>query len=124
MGGRRRAFAAVAAIALLACGSPATVSRGPSPAIDLHEPWASVSASDVGINPAALTHATSDAAAMPPFRALLVARHGKLALEEYFGGTDAETPFDVRSFTKSVVSLLVGQSIAAGQLRSVDATIG
>ena len=70
-----------------------------------------------------LSRATNDAAAMPRFRSLLVARHGKLALEDYFGGTGATTEFDVRSVTKSIVSLLVGDAIAAGKL-SLDSTVG
>jgi CubicO group peptidase (beta-lactamase class C family) len=70
-----------------------------------------------------LGRATNDAAAMPRFRSLLVARHGKLVLEDYFDGANAATAFDVRSVTKSVVSLLVAQAIAAGKL-SLDSTVG
>lgn len=46
-----------------------------------------------------LGRAASDAAAMPRFRSLLVARHGKLVAENYFGGADAATVFDLRSVT-------------------------
>jgi CubicO group peptidase (beta-lactamase class C family) len=71
-----------------------------------------------------LGRAVSDAAAMPRFRSLLVARHGKLVSENYFGGADRSTSFDVRSVTKSVVSMLTGIALQTGQLSSVNATLG
>lgn len=71
-----------------------------------------------------LGRAVRDAAAMPRFRSLLVARHGKIVSESYFGGTDRSTSFDVRSVTKSVVSMLTGIALQSGQLSSLDAPIG
>lgn len=63
-----------------------------------------------------LGRAASDAAAMPRFRSLLVARHGKLVAENYFGGADSATVFDLRSVTKSVVSMLTGIAVQNGKL--------
>jgi CubicO group peptidase (beta-lactamase class C family) len=71
-----------------------------------------------------LSQAEADASAIPRLRSLLVARHGKLVLEDYFGGSSPETLFDVRSVTKSVVSALVGQALADGRLPSIDTTLG
>jgi CubicO group peptidase (beta-lactamase class C family) len=71
-----------------------------------------------------LTRATNDAAAIPRLRSLVVARHGQIVAESYFGGASAATRFDGRSVTKSVMSLLVGISLASGQLTSVDASVG
>ena len=71
-----------------------------------------------------LGRAASDAAAIPRFRSLLVARHGKLVAENYFGGADSSTVFDLRSVTKSVVSMLTGIAIQSGQLPNIDATVG
>ena len=71
-----------------------------------------------------LGRAASDAAAMPRFRSLLVARHGKLVAENYFGGADSSTVFDLRSVTKSVVSMLTGIAMQSGQLPNIDATVG
>jgi CubicO group peptidase (beta-lactamase class C family) len=71
-----------------------------------------------------LGRAASDAAAMPRFRSLVVARHGKIVAESYFGGADASTVFDLRSVTKSVVSILTGIAIQGGQLPNIDATVG
>jgi len=55
-------------------------------------------------------------AAIPRFKSLLVARHGRLVAEYYFGGTDSTTLFDVRSVTKSVVCALTGIALRDGVL--------
>ncbi|SHJ89567.1 CubicO group peptidase, beta-lactamase class C family [Reichenbachiella agariperforans] len=51
---------------------------------------------------------------------LVVVQHGKLVLEDYFGGYDAETIHDLRSTTKSVLSLLMGIAVDKGYVRSID----
>lgn len=63
-----------------------------------------------------LLAADGDAAAIPRFRSLLVARHGRLVAEYYYGGTDSTTLFDVRSVTKSVVCALTGIALRDGVL--------
>lgn len=45
---------------------------------------------------------------------LLIARHGKLVLEEYFYGENGEKPHDTRSAAKSVLSVLIGAAMEAG----------
>jgi hypothetical protein len=42
------------------------------------------------------------------FHSLLIARHGKLVLEEYFYGMDAARPHDMRSASKTFTSVLIG----------------
>lgn len=46
--------------------------------------------------------------------AVLIARHGKLVLEEYFHGEHREKPHDTRSAAKSATSTLIGAAIQAG----------
>src|SRR5262249_35249351 len=43
-----------------------------------------------------------------PIHSLLIARHGKLALEEYFYGYSSEQPHDTRSAGKTWATMLVG----------------
>lgn len=50
----------------------------------------------------------------PQFHGLLIARHGKLVLEEYFHGEHRDKLHNVRSGGKSVTALLVGAAIQAG----------
>lgn len=45
---------------------------------------------------------------------VLIARHGKLVLEEYFHGFDRNSPHDTRSASKSMASMLVGAAMEAG----------
>ena len=55
---------------------------------------------------------------------VLIARHGRLAVEEYFNGASAGQSHTMQSVTKSVVSLLVGMAADAGQLATTDRAIG
>ncbi|HEX4960212.1 MAG TPA: serine hydrolase [Thermoanaerobaculia bacterium] len=54
---------------------------------------------------------------------VLVMVDGKLAYEGYFNGADRETQNDVRSASKTVTSMLVGQAIARGALSGVGARV-
>jgi CubicO group peptidase (beta-lactamase class C family) len=77
--------------------------------------WATASAAAVGLDQAALEkivryEAASDpAGARPPLiHSILVARYGKLVLEEYFFGFDRNRPHDLRSASKSFASVMLG----------------
>ena len=80
--------------------------------------WAITSLEDVGLDPTPVVSAldkllkteTRDSPT-PYIQGLLVARHGKLALEEYFCGFDSGRPHDLRSAGKSFTSALVGIAI-------------
>jgi len=50
----------------------------------------------------------------PFIQSLVIARYGRLVLDEYFNGFDADRPHDVRSAGKSVTTLLVGRAIEDG----------
>jgi CubicO group peptidase (beta-lactamase class C family) len=54
---------------------------------------------------------------------VLVAVDGKLAYEGYFDGATRETQHDVRSASKTITSMLVGQAIARGAIPGVEAKV-
>jgi CubicO group peptidase (beta-lactamase class C family) len=54
----------------------------------------------------------------PEVRSILIYHHNQLVLEEYFYGYDRDRPHQMRSLTKSVVSLLAGIAIDRGLLRA------
>jgi hypothetical protein len=77
--------------------------------------WATASAAAVGLDEAALEKIVRDEAASDPagarpplIHSILVARHGKLALEEYFFGFDRTQTHDLRSASKSFASVMLG----------------
>jgi CubicO group peptidase (beta-lactamase class C family) len=115
---------AVAVALVLLAGLPAFAGTPPpAPVLELKAPWIETTPDQLGLDAARLEAAAARAAGQPRFRSLLVARHGRLAFERYFGGASAETQFDVRSVTKSVVSLLTGIALREGVFPSLDASI-
>jgi len=86
--------------------------------------WAKIDAADSGLSEARL-RAMSAAVRSEEFKkvgSILVARHGKLAYEDYVEG-DANTLRDTRSTTKSITDVLVGIAIQEGKLSGVDARV-
>ena len=80
--------------------------------------WKTARGRSVGIDEAALARAVrkiidSDPAARAPslVHSILVARRGRLVLEEYFFGFDRETPHDLRSAGKTFASVLLGAAM-------------
>ena len=58
---------------------------------------------------------TPEAAAdTPQIHGIMIARHGKLVLEEYFHGFSRETLHNTRSASKSITATLVGAAMQAG----------
>jgi CubicO group peptidase (beta-lactamase class C family) len=64
------------------------------------------------------------AARLPYITSLSVHRDGAVVREAYYHHSDASTPHDVRSVTKTITSLLIGIAIDTHCLRSLDQPIG
>jgi CubicO group peptidase (beta-lactamase class C family) len=60
----------------------------------------------------------------PDVRSVLLYRHGALRLEEYFYGFERDRPHEMRSLTKSVVSLLAGIAVDRGRLALDEPVLG
>jgi len=91
----------------------------PPPA--LNDGWPIASVDDVDISRAGIEKFVQlmldmpmDSAAAPELEGVLVARHGKLALEEYFHGENRDKLHDTRSATKSLTATIVGAAMLAG----------
>src|SRR5262249_9315961 len=106
---------------LVGCTSGADA---PPTRIDLSQPWATGLPADVGMSAQGLDGAAAHCASIPRCRALVVARHGLLVYERYFVDASADTPFDVRSVTKSVVGALAGIALRDGIFGSLDDSLG
>jgi CubicO group peptidase (beta-lactamase class C family) len=92
---------------------------------------ASVRPATVGAQPAAGSRplpafdaAIERAGSVPRLHSLLVSHDGDLVVEQYFNGTDAGTPANIKSASKSVIAALVGIAIARGDISGVDQPIG
>lgn len=77
--------------------------------------WRTARPRDAGFDEAALTRlveeiASGDPASRRPqlIHSLLVARGGRLVLEQYFFGHDRDTPHDIRSAGKTLASVMLG----------------
>ena len=79
-----------------------------------HDGWRTASLAEVGIAEAPIAALMRKILTASPtdnpvdIDSLLIARHGKLVLEEYFHGYDAERPHDMRSASKTFAPVLVG----------------
>jgi CubicO group peptidase (beta-lactamase class C family) len=68
--------------------------------------------------------AIAEAASLPRLRAVIVAHQGRIVAERKLRGQSLDTPANIKSASKTVISALVGIAIAEGKLRSVDQPIG
>lgn len=101
--------------------SPSAPPYGYRPPADLADGWRSAHATDMGVRGDALQAIVRRLVAVDPLNdslprvhALLVARRGRLVLDEYFHGYAADQLHDLRSASKTVTSILVGAARARG----------
>ena len=96
----------------------------------LDDGWTTQSPEEAGIDRAALEAMIQmlidrpmDSIDTPVVDALLIARNGKLVLEEYFRGEDREKLHALRSAQKSIVSVLAGAVMQTGAPLSVSSPV-
>ena len=96
-------------------GTERYMERAPDPTTD---GWSTASPSDVGIDPGPIGDMVRAVAEgdLAYTHGVLVARHGQLAVEEYFYGFDRETLHDMRSASKTITSTLVGLAVQEGRI--------
>jgi len=84
--------------------------------------WEVATPDAVGIDPARLEEAVRAVARGEAglLHSMILTRHGKLVLEEYFHGYDRDDLHPIQSCTKSVASLLVGIAVDRGEITGLD----
>ena len=119
----------LAVLLLQGCGggdasSPPPAERVVAPP-DPSETWALAAPADVGMDGAVLNQAVSSLPAgdVHLLSSMIIMRHGKPVLEQYWGGYNKDTLHDMRSATKSITSLMTGIAIDKGMLSGVDEPI-
>lgn len=92
--------------------------------------WKTGSLQEAGLDPKPLSAlvqqiltSQSDWYTAPYIQSILVARHGKLALEEYFYGFDRESTHDTRSSGKSLTGTLAGIALDRGAKFKLDTPV-
>jgi CubicO group peptidase (beta-lactamase class C family) len=99
--------------------NPSRYAYGPPPARD--DGWPTGTLEEVDIDRAAvekliqkIIDTPMESADSPQVHGLLIARHGKLVLEEYFHGEHRDKLHETRSASKSLTATVVGAAIHAG----------
>ena len=86
--------------------------------------WDPVVAARATVETAAvLDPAVERVAQLPRMRSLLVSVDGRLQIEQYFNGAAAHRAANMKSASKSIISLLVGIALDQGHIDSVDTPI-
>ena len=92
-----------------------------APPFAFDDGWQTASLEDVGISREGIqkfiqmiVDTPINSVSSQEIHCVLIARHGKLVLEEYFHGEHREKPHETRSAAKSLTATLVGASIKAG----------
>ncbi|MEG8037888.1 serine hydrolase [Sphingomonas sp. LR60] len=107
----RRAAIALALLLTSSCdAAPAPPQSAPSRPVETR-----------GLNGAVLADTMAQARRLPRIRSLLILRDGEVLAEQRFnGGPPLDSPVNIKSASKSVLSALVGIAIAKGVLTGVD----
>ena len=92
-----------------------------APPLGTVDGWQTASLEDVGISREGIqkfiqmiVNTPIDSVSSPEIHGVLIARHGKLVLEEYFHGENRDKPHDTRSAAKSLTSDLFGAAVKSG----------
>ena len=115
-----RPISPAAAVGFVPRTSPASPWRYRQP-LPADDGWPTARAGEVGMDEDVLRAGVESILTSDPDRdtgprihSLLVARHGRLVLEEYFYGATAQRPHDLRSASKSLTSLMAGIAMDHG----------
>ncbi len=89
----------------------------------LDEFWVAESPENLGFDESALQEVMNEAERLANFKALLIIRGGKLAVEEYWIGSNVNSLHHLRSITKNFTSSMIGIALEQGEIAAVDASL-
>ena len=75
-------------------------------------------------NQDAFYHIDSTATSITTLRSVLISQNDTLLFEHYYGETRSDYPYNIKSASKSIISLLIGIAIDNEFIPSKDATLG
>ena len=76
------------------------------------------------LDPEFAARAVERAGQLDRTHSLLVARDGRIVLDEVYRGADSSSPANIKSLSKTVLAALVGAAIEQGVVAGADQTIG
>ncbi len=98
---------------------------------DLTDGWRVARATAVGVDETALQEIVRDLVAadplndsLPRLHSLLVAKRGRLVLDEYFMGYSVDQPHDLRSGSKTMTSVMAGVAMHRGAAFTMATRVG
>jgi CubicO group peptidase (beta-lactamase class C family) len=86
----------------------------------LADDWPTATPESQAISASAMQRLLKDGESLGAMRSFLVVRNGKLIGEQYYGGARSSDLLHIRSSTKTVSSLLIGQAIRDGKISDVS----
>lgn len=95
----------------------------PAAPLQLDDGWPSAAPGASGIDPGPISDMVRAVVEgeLAYTHSVLIARHGRLVVEEYFYGFDRETLHDMRSASKTITSTLVGLAVQDGRIQGSTA---
>ncbi len=105
--------------AVLLLSAPAACSDGQIPGVQGH----AVHSTTTGLDAAGLQRSLAEAETLPRLHSLIVARDGQIVAERVFRGPSLDTPVNIKSASKSVLTALAGVAIGEGLIEGPDQPI-
>lgn len=115
--------AALLSVALLAVVATAPPLRAQPAPVERTGDWSRAEPAAKGLDPEAVAAGVRALGAMTGVRCLLVVAGGELVVEEGFGGADPAALHNLKSASKSLLSLLTGIALERGDLPGLDAPL-
>lgn len=117
---RRRALLSLLLLLLAAAALPLAAQPAP---VERSGDWTRAEPAAKGLDPEAMAAGVRELRGMAGVRTLQVVAGGELVVDEGFAGADPGAPHNLKSASKSLLSLLTGIALERGLLPGLEATV-